>query len=131
MYLLSCSFCWLPLVVLPLYCCTHLYYYYQIAIISNYYVFGLQALGSNDDSNYHSNTDQNVIEQMSLEEAKEPDTQLIQRCQICYNEQINVLLLPCGHAKMCESCARQIISIQIKPCPHCQTPVLRIQRMYL
>ena len=52
-------------------------------------------------------------------------------CQICYDKEVRILLLPCRHAKMCEICASRIVITQNKPCPHCNTPVEDIRRIYL
>ena len=90
-----------------------------------------QPLGSNDNDGCHSNMYHNFsagCEEISIVEF---DPQYSQLCQICHDKQINILLLPCRHAKMCERCARCIITIQKKPCPYCQTPVDDIQRIYL
>ena len=91
-----------------------------------------QPLELDDDIGCHGKVLQNLSgnnEEISIIEL-DPE-QYSHLCQICYREQVQVLLLPCRHAKMCDSCAVRITVSQNKPCPHCKTPVESIQRIYL
>jgi len=62
-------------------------------------------------------------EEMSVVEC---DPEYHHLCQICYMEQIDILLLPCRHAKMCRSCVEDIVVTQRRPCPRCNQPVTEI-----
>ena len=42
-------------------------------------------------------------------------------CKICFDQQINCVLLECGHMASCIECARQLFE-----CPICREPILRI-----
>ena len=91
-------------------------------------MFVYQPLGSGDNNGCRGSMHQNFSggsEEISIVEF---DPQYTQLCWICYDEQINILLLPCRHARVCERCARHIIKM---PCPCCQTTVDDIQRIYL
>jgi hypothetical protein len=39
-------------------------------------------------------------------------------CILCMENDMNILLLPCGHLLCCERCSRSLIS-----CPQCNVPV--------
>jgi len=66
-------------------------------------------------------------EEMSVVEC---DPEYCHLCQICYMEKIDILLLPCRHAKMCRSCVQHIIFTQRRPCPYCKQPVTDIEKVY-
>jgi len=44
-------------------------------------------------------------------------------CKICFEKQINTVLLECGHAALCSDCAKAITG---QPCPFCRRPVSRV-----
>jgi len=50
-------------------------------------------------------------------------------CQICYEEQVDALMLPCKHAKCCMRCAEKITEHGGK-CPHCRTPIFDAIKIY-
>ena len=39
-------------------------------------------------------------------------------CQICYDREVEIVLLPCGHARTCRVCTEQIMQDERK-CPFC------------
>jgi len=47
-----------------------------------------------------------------------------QGCRICFNQQVGVVLIPCGHV-LCPSCADKVTS-----CPFCNTAFYSKQQMY-
>ena len=47
-------------------------------------------------------------------------------CQICMDQEIGKMLLPCGHVISCENCAPML-----KNCPMCRKPVKRTVKAYL
>ena len=51
-------------------------------------------------------------------------------CQICYDKPIDVIYIPCGHARTCEACATRIKDSG-QPCPYCRKGVANIHRIYL
>lgn len=50
-------------------------------------------------------------------------------CTICYEENRNFLLIPCGHRGFCEKCADHFVSTG-KICPYCKLSVTGRQRVY-
>ena len=46
--------------------------------------------------------------------------------QICMDQEIGKILLPCGHVISCENCAPML-----KNCPMCRKPVKRTVKAYL
>ena len=51
-------------------------------------------------------------------------------CSVCYDQQINVALIPCYHAAFCYVCAIAIVDNHLQ-CPICRGGVSGIQRIYL
>ena len=49
-------------------------------------------------------------------------------CQICYNERVNRLLLPCRHAKMCAQCIEQLNDP--RKCPFCREVITGTELIY-
>eukprot|EP01114_Cavostelium_apophysatum_P013588 TRINITY_DN3324_c0_g1_i1.p1 TRINITY_DN3324_c0_g1~~TRINITY_DN3324_c0_g1_i1.p1 ORF type:complete len:244 (-),score=24.99 TRINITY_DN3324_c0_g1_i1:37-768(-) len=47
-------------------------------------------------------------------------------CSICYENERNICLIPCGHFVLCENCANR----DLKCCPFCRKAVTRIQKIY-
>ncbi|KAL6040640.1 putative nuclear distribution protein nudc, variant 2 [Balamuthia mandrillaris] len=48
-------------------------------------------------------------------------------CKICYDGEIETVILECGHAVLCHNCATTLNLFQ---CPICRTPISSIRRMY-
>ena len=48
-------------------------------------------------------------------------------CKICHQEQINTVLVPCGHIVACSKCAERL---QEKPCPICKSGVCFVQKTF-
>ena len=48
-------------------------------------------------------------------------------CQICYDREVETVLLPCGHARTCRVCAKQTMQDERK-CPFCRGRVNVIQK---
>lgn len=61
------------------------------------------------------------------------DTQTLEPnlCQICYGNQVNAILLPCGHAKTCLSCAQKIKDSPQPVCPYCRKPISLVCKIIL
>jgi len=55
------------------------------------------------------------------------DSEAIQndRCRICLENDIDCVLLECGHLVSCSTCA-----VRFTTCPFCRTPIVRIQRIF-
>ena len=47
-------------------------------------------------------------------------------CKICYNEKINCVFVPCGHAFSCWSC-----SVKVLCCPVCRVNFTAIQKIFI
>ena len=47
-------------------------------------------------------------------------------CKICYNEKINCVFVPCGHAFSCWSC-----SVKVLCCPVCRVNFTAIQQIFI
>ena len=48
-------------------------------------------------------------------------------CKICFDQEIDTVLVPCGHVVACSSCAERL---QDKPCPICKSGVCFVQKTY-
>eukprot|EP01103_Thecamoeba_quadrilineata_P001057 TRINITY_DN10936_c0_g1_i1.p1 TRINITY_DN10936_c0_g1~~TRINITY_DN10936_c0_g1_i1.p1 ORF type:complete len:389 (+),score=76.94 TRINITY_DN10936_c0_g1_i1:69-1235(+) len=57
--------------------------------------------------------------------AKEYETHI---CKVCNEQEIDVLLLPCGHFCVCETCAS---SLPLSKCPICRAPFFQKVKAYL
>jgi hypothetical protein len=55
---------------------------------------------------------------------------LLYYCQVCFERQRNMRLVPCGHMATCEECTEQIISIN-GLCPLCITAVIRTEHTFV
>jgi hypothetical protein len=51
---------------------------------------------------------------------------VIPSCIVCINENVQVALLPCGHAQLCLNCASMV-----RRCPTCRRIVALQIRIYL
>lgn len=63
-----------------------------------------------------------------FDEVLEPNEKVIQEektCKICYENNANVVFLPCGHIHTCRECA-----FSLKDCPVCRTTIHSKQRVY-
>ena len=48
-------------------------------------------------------------------------------CKICFQEEVNTVLVPCGHIVACSKCAERL---QEKPCPICKSGVCFVQKTF-
>ena len=55
---------------------------------------------------------------------------LLYYCQVCFERQRNMRLVPCGHMATCEECTEQIMSIN-GLCPLCRTAVIRTEHTFV
>ena len=53
----------------------------------------------------------------------------VNECQICMDESINSVLLPCRHSTLCIGCANDIQQT-CRQCPMCQQPVEDVLQLY-
>eukprot|EP00735_Rhodelphis_limneticus_P001477 TRINITY_DN120_c0_g1::TRINITY_DN120_c0_g1_i1::g.14431::m.14431 TRINITY_DN120_c0_g1::TRINITY_DN120_c0_g1_i1::g.14431 ORF type:complete len:454 (+),score=20.43,sp/Q9FPT1/UBP12_ARATH/29.69/2e-15,zf-C3HC4_3/PF13920.1/1.7e+03,zf-C3HC4_3/PF13920.1/1.5e-10,MATH/PF00917.21/9.4e-10,zf-C3HC4_2/PF13923.1/3.6e+02,zf-C3HC4_2/PF13923.1/5.2e-06,zf-RING_2/PF13639.1/1.5e+03,zf-RING_2/PF13639.1/0.00012,zf-RING_5/PF14634.1/1.6e+02,zf-RING_5/PF14634.1/0.008,Cut12/PF11500.3/0.12,Baculo_IE-1/PF05290.6/1.9e+03,Baculo_ len=86
----------------------------------------------------HKNTFEQLLEVKLREQQSRflEEKERIQReneCKICYDSQIEEIVLPCGHVCICSSCAA-VLSSSIHAqtlCPICRTPCQSIRKAYL
>jgi hypothetical protein len=50
------------------------------------------------------------------------DTKL---CKICFEKEIDCVIVPCGHTACCCECA-----VPLKNCPFCRNPIGSVVKMY-
>ena len=55
---------------------------------------------------------------------------LLYYCQVCFERQRSMRLVPCGHMATCEECTEQIMSIN-GLCPLCRTAVTKTERTFV
>jgi hypothetical protein len=53
------------------------------------------------------------------------DNKEIPKCKICYQNNCNIVIIPCGHVCSCKSCGEHITS-----CPICRGECIRKQPLY-
>ncbi|OMP01874.1 Zinc finger, RING-type [Corchorus olitorius] len=51
-------------------------------------------------------------------------------CVICYDEQRNCFLVPCGHCATCYDCAQRIYEGENKVCPVCRRVIGKVRRLF-
>lgn len=51
-------------------------------------------------------------------------------CVICYENEKNVAIKPCGHVALCEGCARTLRQSDRPECPICRASIVDILRLY-
>lgn len=60
------------------------------------------------------------VENVVVEEAQaKPDTEGNDNCIICYTNEPNIIIEPCGHGGMCQGCMLNLIQKE-KICPFCR-----------
>merc|ERR1712072_171624 len=47
-------------------------------------------------------------------------------CEICCENQAEVVFLPCAHGGLCQGCADTILARSGQHCPHCRGPVQKV-----
>ena len=58
-----------------------------------------------------------------------PDTiQSKIKCIVCFNNNVDVILIPCGHISICKGC---LDKVDRNKCPVCRTIVTRIYPFYI
>ena len=55
---------------------------------------------------------------------------LLYYCQVCFERQRNMRLVPCGHMATCEECTEQIMSIN-GLCPLCRAAVIKTEHTFV
>ena len=55
---------------------------------------------------------------------------VLYHCQVCFERQHNMRLVPCGHMATCEECTEQIMNINGK-CPLCRTAVTKTEHTFV
>lgn len=58
-------------------------------------------------------------------EEAEVELDRIQKCVICFDDERQVVFLPCSHFLACENCADLL-----RECPNCREPIVQRQRLY-
>ena len=58
---------------------------------------------------------------------EEDDSQEKDTCKICFVNEINAVILPCGHFAICTVCGQ---SLKGKRCPICRKGIKRIQQIF-
>lgn len=66
-------------------------------------------------------------EQMILNELENGSQSIEKECTVCYDNDINCVLVPCGHAILCIDCANTLPN---GICSYCETPVERVLKIY-
>mmetsp|Transcript_48778 Transcript_48778/g.115931 ORF Transcript_48778/g.115931 Transcript_48778/m.115931 type:complete len:297 (+) Transcript_48778:159-1049(+) len=63
------------------------------------------------------------------------DDSFVNMCKLCYDNKVEVVVLPCKHGGMCEACLRR--SLYSRPlhrggraCPLCRRPIKEVVRLY-
>ncbi|KAM1291710.1 hypothetical protein ACFX13_019097 [Malus domestica] len=51
-------------------------------------------------------------------------------CVICYTEQRDCFLVPCGHCATCYDCAQRIFYGETKTCPICRRFIRKVRRLF-
>jgi len=60
----------------------------------------------------------------SVEQEKEKEKEL-NECKVCFENEIDCLLLPCSHLAICSDCAGEL-----KKCPICNSAISKSQKIY-
>ncbi|XP_044511884.1 E3 ubiquitin-protein ligase APD2-like [Mangifera indica] len=51
-------------------------------------------------------------------------------CVICYDEERNCFLVPCGHCATCYDCAQRIFKGENRTCPVCRRLIGKVRRLF-
>ncbi|CAM8937103.1 unnamed protein product [Rhodiola kirilowii] len=51
-------------------------------------------------------------------------------CIICYDEERNCFLVPCGHCATCITCAKRIFDGESKTCPVCRRYIGKVKKLF-
>jgi len=60
-----------------------------------------------------------------ISKAQSSGSERVRNCKICFEADINTVLLPCGHMVSCLVCSRKI-----RDCPICRKKIAQIQQVY-
>tara|TARA_B110000208_G_C11776714_1_gene432293 strand:+ start:223 stop:924 length:702 start_codon:yes stop_codon:yes gene_type:complete len=87
-------------------------------------------------SKFHTNYIQNLDkEKIKLLEEKLEEVEKVFKCQICFTNHINVIILPCRHIHICKTCIEQIIENTPNNtdvnCPVCNAKIVEYKNVYL
>jgi len=63
------------------------------------------------------------------QENKEPADETEKECKICFDKQINTVLVPCGHMCVCEGCSKLLA--KNNKCPICKGAIQKIVKTFL
>jgi hypothetical protein len=60
-----------------------------------------------------------------LNEASSTETSIEHACKICFDAEVDVILLPCAHLCICNQCAPCLTV-----CPICRTRIVEAKRVF-
>lgn len=66
-----------------------------------------------------------LASQLRKEDEKEEDY----KCKICFEKDIDVVILECGHFCICSGCSAGVVESK-KGCPVCRNPITNIKKIY-
>ena len=99
--------------------------------------FGLNTLYIDKfNSAIQIHTDNSILEnKISMLEDKLANTNNMFKCQICFNNIIDIIIMPCFHIYICKECVEQIIENTddnaVVNCPVCNEQIMEYKNIYL
>lgn len=87
-------------------------------------------------SKFHTEYIQNLDkEKIKLLEEKLEGVEKVFKCQICFTNHINIIILPCRHIHICKTCIEQVIENTPNNtdvnCPVCNAKIVEYKNVYL
>lgn len=75
--------------------------------------------------------EENLNGQLNKKLKKETNQDEQKECKICFDNEINTVLIPCGHLCVCEDCSHSLKTVgQSLLCPICKSKVQKIVKTY-
>ncbi|KAI1288379.1 RNA-binding protein MEX3B [Halotydeus destructor] len=51
-------------------------------------------------------------------------------CKVCFEREVDCVLISCGHQMICQKCAQYIVDNGDRQCPICRSRIERVQRVF-
>jgi hypothetical protein len=87
------------------------------------------------NNNNAANNNNNEVAVHAAKKQKNSDekatvTKEDEECKICYESNINTVIVPCGHMCVCEACSKMLLASQKSACPICNQKIQQIIKTY-